>query len=58
MNDDSIASTRSCVDIFHFALCAVGFFTGVTGIVVGSPCIALLGACLVGWGLLYFAVNS
>ena len=58
MNENSSVRNRSSVDVGHFALCALGFFVGVGGVIVGSVCVACIGAFLIGWSLLYFLVTS
>ena len=58
MSQNSSVSNRSTVDVFHFALCAFGFFFGVGGVVVSSIPVALCGFLAIAWGLLYFAVSA
>jgi hypothetical protein len=58
MNQDSSVSSRTPVDIFHFALGAFGFFVGVGGVVVSSVFVALTGLCAIFWALLYFLVAA
>ena len=58
MEENSSVTERSPVDVFHFALCAAGFFIGVGGVILGSVCVALAGVFFLIWGLLYFVVTS
>jgi len=58
MKNDSSISERTGVDIFHFALCAFGFFFAAGGIVINSVFVALGGLFAICWGLLYFLVGA
>lgn len=58
MSQNSSVSERSSVDIFHFALCAFGFFLGVGGVVVSSVAVAGIGFLAICWGLVYFVVGA
>jgi hypothetical protein len=56
MDENSSVSSRSVVDVCHFALCALGFFVGSGGIVLNSVCLSLTGAFFILWSLFYFVV--
>jgi len=56
MDENSSVSSRSALDVCHFALGALGFFVGAGGIVLGSVCVAVTGAFFIFWSLLYFIV--
>ena len=58
MDDNSSVSSRSTLEVFHFALCAAGFFIGAGGIVIASIPVALLGGFFMLWSLLFFLVNG
>lgn len=49
--------SRGPLDIFHFVVSCVGFFTAVGGIILSWIPVAIIGALLLAWGLAYFAVN-
>jgi hypothetical protein len=57
-NEDQDESTRSSLDVWHFAIVAAGFFVAAGGVVVSSVPVVLLGLVLLGWGLAYFFVNA
>jgi hypothetical protein len=56
MDENSSVSSRSAVDVGHFALCAIGIFVGAGGVVLNSVCLALTGVFFMLWSLLYFVV--
>lgn len=56
MDENSSVSNRSPVDVFHFALCALGIFVGAGGVVINSVCVALTGVFFILWSLFYFLV--
>ena len=56
MDDNSSVSSRSPVDVAHFALFAFGFFFGSGGVVIGSMAVAAIGVFCILWSLLYFLV--
>jgi hypothetical protein len=56
MDENSSVSSRTAVDIAHFALFAFGFFFGAGGVVLSCVGVALLGVFCLLWSLLYFAV--
>lgn len=58
MDDNSSVKNRSPLEIAHFALGAAGFFIGAGGIVLACPAVALTGAFMIGWCLLFFVINS
>jgi hypothetical protein len=57
-NEEQDESTRSPLDVWHFAIVAGGFFVIAGGVVVSSVSVVLLGHVLVGWGLAYFFVKA
>jgi hypothetical protein len=57
-NDDHDESTRSPLDVWHFAIAAAGFFVAAGGVVISSVCVVFLGLLLMGWGLGYFLINT
>ena len=57
-NEDQDESTRSPLDVWHFAIAAAGFFIGAGGVVISSVSVVLLGLVLMGWGLGYFFINA
>ncbi len=58
MKNESSVSERTGVDIFHFALCAFGFFFGAGGVIINSVLVSLCGLFAICWGLLYFLVGA
>jgi hypothetical protein len=58
LNEEQDESTRSPLDVWHFAIAAAGFFVAAGGLVVSSVCVVFLGLVLMGWGLAYFFVNT
>ena len=57
-NEDQDESTRSPLDVWHFAIVAAGFFVAAGGVVVSSVPVVLFGLVLMGWGLGYFFINA
>lgn len=56
-NDNEPAGSRSSLDVFHFAVVALGFFVTGGGVVVSSIPGMLGGLVLMIWGLGYFLAN-
>jgi hypothetical protein len=57
-NEEQDESTRSPLDVWHFAIVAAGLFVTAGGVVVSSASVVLLGHVLVAWGLAYFFFNE
>jgi hypothetical protein len=58
MDENSSVSTRSVLEVGHFALCAAGLLVAATGVVINCVLVAFGGAFLLAWGLLFFLAIS
>jgi hypothetical protein len=58
MDENSSVSNRSMLEVCHFALCTAAIIVAATGVVINCVPVALGGAFLLGWGLLFFLVTG